>query len=229
MGQAIADFYKTRKNKKIAVLSDIAEKEYINSSYLFRTYDEMPELEQLALQSVKGKVLDIGAAAGCHAIYLQNVGYHITALEQSELACKTMKAAGVKNVINSRIEEYNAHNYDTVLLLMNGIGIAGYLNKLPSFINHLQTLLKPGGQIIFDSCDIKYLYMLDDGSELINLNQLYYGELTYQMKYKSHMSEKFPWLFVDAETLQEQIKKLGNNLEFISKTDTGQYLARVTH
>mgnify|MGYP002088314889 CR=1 FL=1 len=46
--------------------------------------------------------------------------------------------------------------YDTLLLLMNGTGIAGKLERLPSLLNRLKELLADGGQILVDSSDLKY-------------------------------------------------------------------------
>ena len=70
--------------------------------------------------------------------------------------------------------------YDTLLLLMNGTGIAGKLERLPSLLNRLKELLADGGQILVDSSDLRYIYENEDGSMDINLNAPYYGEVDYQ-------------------------------------------------
>lgn len=50
-------------------------------AYLFRDFKDMPKLEQKALQLVKGRVLDVGCGAGSHALYLQEKGFDVTAID----------------------------------------------------------------------------------------------------------------------------------------------------
>lgn len=201
LGNAIKDYFESGISSDILVQSNIAEDDIIPSSYFFRSFDDMPELEKIALSKCKGTILDVGAAAGCHSLYLQNQGFDVTAIDTSELSCKIMSARGIKNVITEDLFFYSGKNADTILLLMNGIGIAKNLNKLSEFFSVARNILNRGGQIIFDSSDIEYLYHESDGSKLINLNSNYYGELIYTMKYKKFTGPSFEWLFIDYETL----------------------------
>ena len=52
--------------------------------------------------------------------------------------------------------------FDSILLLMNGLGLAGSLQKLPDFLLHLSKYLLSGGSIIADSSDINYLFEEED-------------------------------------------------------------------
>ena len=78
----------------------------------------------MALCHCRGAVLDIGAAAGAHALFLQSFGTNVTALDNSLDCIHTMKLLGNKSVIQ---QDYRQHHmtFDTLLLLMSGIGIAG--------------------------------------------------------------------------------------------------------
>ena len=58
MGSAIADYFAKGKSAKLRVLSSQFEEDEIPTEQLFRTYDEMPLLEQEALQLAQGKILD---------------------------------------------------------------------------------------------------------------------------------------------------------------------------
>ena len=51
MGAAIADFYAKGQAAKLRVLSSMFDEDEIPVNQLFRTFDEMPSLEQTALQS----------------------------------------------------------------------------------------------------------------------------------------------------------------------------------
>ena len=118
--------------------------------------------------------------------------------------------------------------FDTILMLMNGIGIVGSLSRLPAFFMQLDTLLAPGGQVLCDSSDICYIFEDEDG--IIDLTGIdgYYGELTYQMQYRNVKGEPFPWLFIDPETLAEQAAAHGYRCDIIARGTHYDYLARLT-
>ena len=58
MGSAITDFYNHGKAAKLRVFSSQFDEDEIPVNQLFRSYDEMPILEQKALQLAQGKILD---------------------------------------------------------------------------------------------------------------------------------------------------------------------------
>ena len=63
-GRACFDHQMGARKGKIKVFSDIAEDDFIDVAYLFRSYDQMPALEQQALVLVRGRILDAGGGAG---------------------------------------------------------------------------------------------------------------------------------------------------------------------
>lgn len=227
-GLAILDFYKKGKCPDIKVDSNYTENENIKVAYLFRKEDEMPDLERTALKRCKGKILDVGAAAGCHSIVLQKKGYNVTALDKSELATQVMKMRGIQKVVCSDIFEFENNSFDTILLLMNGSGIAGTIQGLTVLIKHLAQLLTDTGQILMDSSDIKYLFEEEDGSSWVDLNNdRYYGEMQYKVKYKSQTDE-FDWLFVDYNMLNKIVSDSGLKCELIIPGNENNFLARIS-
>jgi hypothetical protein len=118
--------------------------------------------------------------------------------------------------------------YDTILMLMNGLGLAGTLEGLDKFLTHARTLLAPDGQILATSSDISYLYEDEDGALVFNLNGPYYGEVTYTFQYKDQTGEPFPWLFIDAALLEDAAQQAGYETDFLGNDDNGQYLVRLT-
>lgn len=226
LGQAILDFSSNNFEPEIIVSSDLCDDDVIPVPYLFRTYAEMPKLEQVALNAVKGKTLDIGAAAGCHAKFLVDQGVDVTCIDTSKGAVKYLKENGF-NAIEGDILNYTEAKYDTLLILMNGLGLAGSLNNLQPFLDHCKSLLAEGGQIICDSTDIIYLYEDEDGGLWLDLNAEYYGNFKFQMKYKSQATEWFDWLYIDLEKLEQYTAKSGLNLEVLYEEDY-HYLVRLT-
>ncbi len=227
MGRAIADYHATGKASRLRVFSPMFDEDEIPVETLFRPLDGMPAVEQKALELACGDILDVGAGAGCHSLALQRMGKHVTAIDISPLAVATMRERGVADVREQDFFTLDGH-YDTILMLMNGIGIVGSLSRMPAFFMQVDRLLAPDGQLLCDSSDICYIFEDEDG--IIDLTGIdgYYGELTYQMQYKGVKGEPFPWLFIDPETLHEQAQAHGFACEVASRGSHYDYLARIT-
>ena len=227
MGRAIADYYKTKKANKLRVFSPMFEEDEIPLSTLFRKYEEMPEIERKALDMANGKTLDVGAGSGCHSLVLQEKGIDVTAIDISPLSVETMKECGVKKVIEQDFFTLKGQ-YDTVLMLMNGIGIVGTLERLPRFFRQLDKILAPGGQLLCDSSDISYVFEDENGMIDIPNEMDYYGEHSFRMQYKDTIGEPFNWLYIDADTLREKAGRCGYAVEVVAEGEHYDYLARIT-
>ena len=228
-GMALNDYQNGRYTEDIKTFSSLDEEDIIPVPYLFRTYDEMPKIEQKALQLARGKVLDIGAGAGSHALYLQNKGFDVTALDNSEGAIAVCKDRGIESTVKKAILDYSEEKFDTLLLLMNGIGLAGKLKNLSDFLHHLASLLRPNGQVLLDSSDIIYMFEQDDdGGYWIPDDGTYYGEVSFEMEYKGQKSNPFDWVYVDINTLQNACESNGFNCELVISGEHYDYLAKLT-
>ena len=201
LGNAIQDFHIENKSTPIQLRLNGVKDDDLDPEIFFRAWEEMPELEQFALKMCRGKVLDVGAAAGCHSLVLQEMGLEVLAVEPSRPCANVMTARGVKRIQTSIVEEVNGEKFDTILLLMNGMGMAQKVNLTPDFLRNLASLLNDGGQIIGDSSDIIYTYEQEDGSLLIPSDK-YYGEVLYELEYKG-LKDSFDWLFIDPDTLRD--------------------------
>lgn len=227
-GKAIKEYFEKKKAPNIKINSNYTEDETMPVSYFFRGAWDMPELETTALKNCKGKILDVGAAAGCHSLILQKKGFNVTALELSTLACEVMHKQGVVKIANTDIYDYNNEQFNTILLLMNGAGIGGTTEGLKKLLLHLKSLLLDGAQILIDSSDIKYLFEEDDGSIWIDLaNDQYYGEMQYEVTFRNTTS-KFNWLFIDFENLKAIANEIGLQCKLIANGDHYDYLAQLT-
>lgn len=227
MGRAIADYHATGKAAKLRVFSPMFDEDEIPVATLFRSMDDMPALEKDALMAARGRILDVGAGAGCHSLALQAMNKQVTAIDISPLSVATMHERGVLDV---REQDFFAleGQFDTILMLMNGIGIVGTLARFPEFFMQVDRLLASDGQLLCDSSDICYIFEDEDGFIDLTGIEGYYGELTYQMQYKGVKGEPFPWLFVDYETLSEQAQQHGFEAELLARGPHYDYLARIT-
>ncbi|REE02086.1 class I SAM-dependent methyltransferase [Marinoscillum furvescens] len=221
-GQAIRDYYRNQTTHPLVLHNSYDDPEEMSVEVFFREEEDLSVLEHLALIEAKGSVLDLGAGAGAHALILESRGFDVTALENSPGCIEVMKQSGVTKVIDQNYQEHSA-TYDTVLVLMNGLGLAGTLQGLTPFLRKCKSLLRPGGQLLIDSSDISYLYECG-----VDRPKGYYGEVRYCYEYKGEMGEWFDWLYVDQKTLATYVRQAGMQLEILHTEETDQYLARIT-
>jgi SAM-dependent methyltransferase len=228
MGRAMLDYHQQPdETAVITVHCSVADDDVIPVPLLFRNWQGMNELEQTAIENCYGRVLDLGAGAGSHALELQQRGLEVVAADISPGAVAVMKARGVKDVRHSDINALSEERFDTILMMMNGIGIAGTLAGFTLWLKTVKPMLLPGGQIIFDTSDIEYLYMDEEGDSHIPEDMSYYGEVQYQMEYKGTKGPLFPWLFLDSITLTDLAYESGFDAELLDTGDNFTYLVRL--
>ena len=226
MGYAIADYFSKGKAGRLRVFSSQFEEDEIPVDQLFRTFDEMPVLEQKALELAQGKILDCGAGSGCHALALQDMGKDVEAIDISPRSVEVMQKRGIQHAYCVNLFDDNfLHRYDTILMLMNGSGIIGKLENMGDFFSKMKQLLNPGGCIYMDSSDLRYLFEDEDGSFLVDLAGGYYGEIDFQMQYKQVKGEPFDWLYVDFQTLSYYAQENGFKAELVQEGEHYDYLA----
>ncbi|TXE15863.1 class I SAM-dependent methyltransferase [Psychroserpens burtonensis] len=225
-GKALQDFNNNNYTEDLITSTNISGEDELPLPYLFRSYSEMPKLEQKALQLVKGNVLDVGCGSGSHSLYLQDKGIRVKAIDVSEGAVAVAKKRGVKTVERKDLLE-ETETFDTILLLMNGTGIFQEVSQVSKYLNHLKSLLKPKGQILIDSSDIQYMYEDDDGGLWIDTNANYYGELDYFLSYKGEKEEPMKWLYIDFERLQFACEAVGLHCKKILDGEHFDFLVRI--
>lgn len=228
-GQAVLDYQQGNYTEDIKTETTISEEDVLPLPYLFRSFTQMPDLEQKALQLAKGKVLEVGCGAGSHGLYLQNErGLEVHSIDISPKAIEVCKLRGLKNVYVADIMHFEG-KFDTILLLMNGAGMCGRLKKMGTFLTKIKSLLAPNGQILTDSSDIIYMFDQNpDGTYDVPLHFDYYGEVEYLVKYKGQKEKPFPWLYVDYNTLQNAAHSVGLECELVAEGEHFDYLARMS-
>lgn len=229
MGAAISDYFNHHRADRLRVFSSQFEEDEIPVKELFRTMQTMPLLERTALQMATGRILDAGAGSGCHALALQEMGKEVCAIDISPLSVDVMKKRGIKDSrLANLFDETFDETFDTILMLMNGSGIIGKLTNMPVFFQRMKRILRPGGCILMDSSDLRYLFEEEDGSIVIDLAGDYYGEVDFRMQYKNVKGETFDWLYVDFQTLSLYASEYGFEAELVKEGKHYDYLAKLT-
>lgn len=220
-GNALLDYCRGVQGEPLVLHTSFGDPEVVPMDKFIRDTSDFSELELLALDLCKGPVLDIGAGVGCHSRFLQQRGQPVTALEKSPGACKLMRQSGIMDVVEQDIYHFTGSGYQTALMLMNGLGLAGKLDNLSIFLEQVSSRLSPGGQILADSCDVQYLYQ-----DRSLPKEYYYGEQRYCYEYKGVKDVTFPWLFIDMDRLKDEAGKIGFTVQIIF-IQGEQYLARI--
>lgn len=223
-GEALLDFHHACFQPPLLLHNEYGPPEEIPVETYFREADDYSELEIFALECVKGRILDIGAAAGRHALHLQSKNFDVTAMDISENCGELMRLRGIEKIVIEDVMHFRAGLFDTGIMLMNGIGLAGDLQQLRKLLLHLKNLVEHAGQILLDSTDISYLY-----EESTVPEHKYYGELTFFYEYKGIVDQSFNWLYIDQDTLTRAALDCGWQCQVIFEDETDAYLARLTH
>lgn len=228
MGAAILDYLEHGKADRLRVFSSQFDEDEIPVRTLFRTEKQMSPLERTALQLASGRILDVGAGSGCHSLSLQAAGKEVEAIDISPLSVEAMRRRGVGQAVQANLfSDSFCGAYDTLLMLMNGSGIIGRLENLPAFFRKAKQLLRPGGSILMDSSDLRYLYEDEDGSFVIDIAGDYYGEVDFRMQYKQVEGDPFDWLYIDFQTLSLYAAQNGFTAELVMEGKHYDYLARL--
>lgn len=229
-GKAILDYQTDNNPEDLITETSISEEDEMSVAYLFRDYEQMPKLEKKALHLATGKVLDAGCGAGSHSLYLQHHRkLDVKVIDISANAIHACRLRGIENAETMDLMDIENEKFDTILLLMNGAGMCGKLNKVSAFLQKLKSLLNEGGQVLLDSSDIIYMFDEDeDGGKWIPSDIEYYGEVIFNISYKGEKEEPFNWMYIDYNTLQNAANANGLQCELIMEGEHYDYLARLS-
>ncbi|MFL5493321.1 MAG: class I SAM-dependent methyltransferase [Gemmatimonadales bacterium] len=229
-GAAMLAFHRGDRDAAIVVYDDY-ERDEVPIAYFFREPEEFPPAERLALDLCRGRVLDVGAGSGCHSLALQARGLQVTAVEALPELVEILRDRGVRDARLTTWADLVARPYDTVLVLMNGLGLAETLPGLPRFLRKMRRLVRPDGQLIVDSTDVRVRMDPEAGRSgaLVRADGRYIGELHFQLEFRGRKGPPFAQLYVDPETLRRHADETGWTAEIVSAPDEhGHYLARLT-
>ncbi len=225
LGAMMLDYLSGREDACVEVESTTLDMWTMRGETMFRSYAEMDKIERLALQLCEGKILDVGAGAGVHALYLQEEGKDVEALDISPGCVEVMAKRKIKRVIHGNLFSLTGRKYKTILMLMNGLGICGTVDGCNLFLQFIQTVLDEGGQVVADSTDLAALF--NNAGVAQCATDRYFGETEFVMRYQNISSNPFSWLYIDLKTLQNLAGFNGLQCERVISADSGRYLVRI--
>jgi SAM-dependent methyltransferase len=229
--QAAMWAYHRGDHNAVIVVYDDFERDEVPVSYFFRSPGQFPSLESRALDLCRGRVLDVGAGSGCHSLALQDRGLEVTAIEVLPDLVDILRERGVKDARLATWMDVDVGQFDTILMMMNGLGLAETLAGLRGLFQHARRLVGPGGQILADSTDVR-VRMDREAARSGTLERpdgRYIGELHFQLEFQGRKGPPFGQLYVDPETLRRYALEASWWCEVLLAPDEyGNYLARLT-
>jgi SAM-dependent methyltransferase len=226
---ALRAFFEGDKYAALLLRSSLGERDEIPAAVFFRTEDMFFPFEEVALNLCRGRILDAGAGTGVHSLALQQRGLDPVSIDILPEAVEIMRERGIASAELADMFELEAEPFDTVLMLMNGIGPVQTLEGLDRFLKRAPSLLTPGGQILVDSAEARTQGDPPDPAivDWPALNLAYPGESWIQLEYKGIRGDLFRELYVDERTLRERAEKAGWRFDMVY-WEGGTFVARLT-
>jgi SAM-dependent methyltransferase len=113
-----------------------------------------PPTERRMLRFARGRVLDVGCAAGRVSLLLQERGREVVAIDESPLAVEVARRRGVRDARALSLADVDASLglFDTVLIVRNNMGLGGP-GGAAELLDRLAAITTPRGRLITDSVD----------------------------------------------------------------------------
>jgi 2-polyprenyl-3-methyl-5-hydroxy-6-metoxy-1,4-benzoquinol methylase len=228
IGLAIKDYFAGDLSAEVKTCRDDGVVNSMSINVFFRNATDF-QLDKLILDNCRGRVLDIGAGAGIHSLYLQEKGFSVCALDVSPEACQVMRARGVKELLCMSLADLKTGKYDTLVLLGRSICMVETIAGLNDFLLDARKLVNPGGQILLNSLDVRKVRDRPSLAyqEANKKAGRYIGEIWLYREYKGVIGPMSGLLHVDPETLASHAAGAGWTFEILLQEKDGNYAARL--
>jgi len=203
---------------KGATTHEIAEREdgFIDiSSALpyFRSYEDWPAQERAAIERARGTVLDIGCGAGRVALYLQDKGHRVLAIDNSPLAVKIARLRGVKDARVLSISEIAALRgpFGAIVLYGNNFGLFASFLKARRLLAAMHRITTPPALIIAaasnpyatrDPVHLAYQQRNRDRGRMA-------GQIRLRVRYRQFCGPWFDYLFASPDEVRSIVQNTG--------------------
>jgi SAM-dependent methyltransferase len=200
-----------------------------NMSMYFATFDDWQPHVRASMESVRGRVLDVGAGAGRFALYLQEKGHEVVGIDVSAGALEVCRKRGVRDVRQAPFHRIDGSLgvFDTVLLMGNNFGLFANPRRAKWMLRRLKQLTGHKARIIGESVDG---YATDKPEHLAyharnRKRGRLAGEIRLRVRYRDLISEWFDYLMVSQAEMQEIVQDSGWRSVEIFESGGAQYVA----
>lgn len=227
LAAALVDHHRTGRPRRVqatradGVCFEIETEEYFTLS------GQLEALDACAMEHCSGRVLDVGAGAGRHALVLQEQGCEVVAIDVSRLCVALCEERGVRDARVFDVLDLGLAaplgQFDTIFFGMQTIGVAGGVDALGTLLTRLRASLLPGGRILADSSALREAWDGEVGDQSPER-----GEIVLSTRYRGWRGEPFPWLYLSARDFCTVAEGAGFEVEHLGAVPGGEYLLALT-
>jgi SAM-dependent methyltransferase len=198
----------------------------------FSEHKDWPPFEKEAMESAKGRVLDVGCGAGRHSLHLQEKGLDVLGIDISPLAVKICRLRGLRKAEVMSIDEVNfkPNSFDTIIMMGNNFGLFHSFRKARKLLKRFNKITSPNALIVAATRDP---YTTDNPAHLEyhrsnRKRGRMGGQVRIRVRFKRYATKWFDYLMVSKEEMREILRGTGWKIKrFIDSEDSG-YIAIIS-
>ncbi len=148
-GKALMACYRG-KNCEHVIERDDGLVEVADTKVYFTDFDKWPQYERDAMTEVRGRVLNVGCGAGREALWMQEQGLNVVAIDISPIALEVARLRGVRDcrLMDVRMLDFPKGYFDTIVTYGNNFGIAGDVEATKDVLRLYYKMTKADGVIL---------------------------------------------------------------------------------
>lgn len=230
-GRAMLDHLEGRGESAIIERDDGLITTDIAVEWYFSDYKAWRSDEKQAMRYVRGRVLDVGAGAGRHALHLQNKGHEVVAIDNSPLAVEVCRRRGVKDARVVPFVEVSKKlgTFDTIVMFGNNFGLFGGRERARWMLRRLKGLTSDDARIVAVSLDPYGATVTPEHLEYHRFNKRrgrMSGQIRMRVRYLKLKTPWFDYLLASPDEMRDVVDGTGWRVEhFIDSDDSPFYIA----
>jgi SAM-dependent methyltransferase len=211
-GKALMDYLETGDSFNVMERDD-GLVNVMSPEVYFRPFTDWSEHQQQSIALVKGCVLDIGAGAGRHTLYLQEQGHNVIAIDASPLSVEVCRKRGIKDARLLSIFDVDESlgTVDTIVMLGNNFGLFGSYDGAKTMLQRFAAITPANGRIIAETLNP---YGTDNPVHLAyhqwnRERGRMSGQIRLRVRYLQYADDWFDYLFVSLDEMREIVDSTG--------------------
>ena len=195
----------------------------------FYQHAHWPVHEREAIQHAHGTVLDVGCGAGRVALYLQQQGHKVVAIDNSPLAIKVARLRGVKTarILSIRDIQTLKGPFDSIVMYGNNFGLFGGMTRARRLLAAMRKITSPHATILASASDP---YKTSDPVHLAYQQRnrdrgRMSGQLRLRVRYRQFRGDWFDYLFASPAEVRAIVAKTGWTVSAIVESPGPGYVA----